>query len=473
MIVPVILAGGSGTRLWPLSRSLHPKQLLQLVDAKSMLQNTVLRLKDVPSIHPPIVICNETHRFMVAEQLREIGVPPAMIILEPVGRNTAPAVAVAALAASSLATDPLLLVLPADHHIGDITEFHRTLGNGAELAAKRYLVTFGIEPTAPETGYGYIQKGAPITHVHNGTMDTEAAVIRRFVEKPDLDTARQYLSSGEYCWNSGMFLFTASRYLEELEKFASPMTISCQKAFLNGHADLDFFRLDGPAFEACPSDSIDYAVMEKTDAGAMITFTAGWNDVGSWEALWQIGSKDAAQNITRGDVLIHDVSHSYLNATSRLVAAVGLSHHVVVETPDAVMIAPRDRVQDVKALVAALKKTERPETSAHRKTYRPWGWTDRLIDTPHYRVNHVRMHAGARMSLQKHLKRAEHWVVVKGAVRVTNNGETFDLREDESTYIQLGTVHRLENPGPEELEMIEIQTGPSIDDSDIVRLDIP
>ncbi|MFH1980607.1 MAG: mannose-1-phosphate guanylyltransferase/mannose-6-phosphate isomerase [Pseudomonadota bacterium] len=473
MIVPVILAGGSGTRLWPLSRSLHPKQLLRLVDSQTMLQNTLLRLKDLPSVHPPIVICNETHRFMVAEQLREIEMPAAMIILEPVGRNTAPAAAVAALTALTLLKDPMMLVLPADHHIGDLPLFRKTLLAGGALARKRYLVTFGIAPTAPETGYGYIQKGAPISDYLDGASGPEAAVIRRFVEKPDVDTARRYVACGEYRWNSGMFMFTADRYLEELQKFAPAMAAACQRAFANGRIDLDFFRLAAPDFDACPADSIDYSVMEKTDSGAMITFTAGWNDVGSWEALWQIGHKNADQNITRGDVLTHDVRHSYLNATSRLIAAVGLNHHVVVETPDAVMIAPRDRVQDVKALVEALKKNDRPETSAHRKTFRPWGWTDRLIDTPHYRVNHVRIHAGMRMSLQKHLKRAEHWVVVKGTVRVTNNGETVDLKEDESTYIHSGTVHRLENPGPAELEMIEVQTGRDIDDADIVRLDVP
>jgi mannose-1-phosphate guanylyltransferase/mannose-6-phosphate isomerase len=473
MIVPVILAGGSGTRLWPLSRALHPKQLLRLVDQRTMLQNTVARLSGMSSVHPPIVICNDTHRFMVAEQLRAMAHPPAMIVLEPMGRNTAPAAAVAAMAAQTLVAEPLLLVLPADHHIDDIGLFHEALTAGAALARRRHLVTFGISPTAPETGYGYIQKGAPIQGYLEGGAAPETAAIRRFVEKPDLDTAQAYLSSGQYCWNSGMFMFTAEQYLAELKQFAPAMETACREAFTKGRKDLDFFRLDAPAFEACPSDSIDYAVMEKTDAGAMITFTAGWNDVGSWEALWQIGEKDAENNITRGDVLTHDVDHSYLNATSRLLAAVGLSRHVVVETPDAVMIAPRDRVQDVKALVSSLKQARRPETSAHRKTYRPWGWTDRLIDTPHYRVNHVRIHPGMRMSLQKHLKRAEHWVVVAGTVRVTSNGDAFHLQADQSTYISAGTIHRLENPGPEELEMIEIQTGRNIDDNDIIRIDAP
>jgi mannose-1-phosphate guanylyltransferase/mannose-6-phosphate isomerase len=471
MIVPVILAGGAGTRLWPLSRSLHPKQLLRLVDAHTMLQNTVMRLENLPELHPPIVICNETHRFMVAEQLRMIGIPPAIIILEPVGRNTAPAVAVAALAAKSLVETPHLLVLPADHHIGDIPLFHAAVAAGSALSDQRYLATFGIAPTAPETGYGYIQKGAPINSFSGGANGPEAAAIRRFVEKPDLETAKRYVSSGEYCWNSGMFMFTAERYLEELETFAPGMAEACRQSFAQGYEDLDFFRLNEPAFQACPSDSIDYAVMEKTEAGAMITFTAGWNDVGSWEALWQIGEKDAQKNIAHGDVLTHDVSESYLNATSRLVAAVGLSRHVVVETPDAVMIAPRDRVQDVKSLVDALKKGHRPETSTHRKTYRPWGWTDRLVDTPHYRVNHVSLRPGQRLALQKHFKRAEHWIVVKGTARVTHNGNEFALKEDESTYIRRGTVHRLENPGPDDLEMIEVQTGRHISDDDIERIE--
>ena len=474
MILPVILAGGSGTRLWPLSRALHPKQLLGLIDDQTMLQNTVSRLSGLPGIVDPMVICNEAHRFMVAEQLRRIGYQSGTIILEPVGRNTAPAVAVAAIAASSTGQDPVMLVLPADHFIEDIQRFHEILTTGVDLAKDDLLITFGVSPTSPETGYGYIQKGdaLPVQKTSEPSVP-EANRIQRFVEKPDIDNARAYVDSGDYRWNSGMFMFRASSYLEELERYAPEMVTACRTSYDHGIADLDFFRLDPDAFENCPADSIDYAVMEHTTRGVMVTFDAGWNDVGSWEALWQIGEKDDSDNIIRGDALISDVQESYINATSRLVAAVGLTRHVVVETPDAVMISPRHRVQDVKALVEELKKAGRQEARAHRKVYRPWGWMDRLIESPRFRVNHIAIKPGAGMSLQKHFKRTEHWVVVEGRAQVTKNSDSFDLGPNESTFIPRGVPHRLQNPGKETVEIIEIQTGSAVDDDDIERLEEP
>lgn len=469
MIIPVILAGGSGTRLWPLSRKLRPKQLIDLLDDRSMLQNTLLRLQGAADMASPLVLCNDDHRFMVAEQLRTIGTKPDAIILEPVGRNTAPALAVAALKATDAGADPVLLVLPADHFIRDLDLFHQTLVAGAELAEQGYLITFGIVPTSPETGYGYIKKGNPIGADNAPASTIDAADIEKFVEKPDLPTAEQYVRSGDYCWNSGMFMFKASRVLSELETFNPAIVTACRQALDRGVFDLDFLRLDHASFAACPADSIDYAVMEKTEKGAMLMFRAGWDDVGSWEALWQVGAKDNRGNITHGDVLTHDVANSYINAGSRLVAAVGLENHVVVETPDAVMISPRDRTQDVKHLVEKLKAAGREEIIAHRKHYRPWGWTLRLVDVAGYRVNQIRLRPGKSITLQKHQNRAEHWIVVEGTARVTRGTEQLTLRADESTYITKGMEHRLENPGNTPLVIIEVQTGKFLEE-DIERL---
>ena len=471
MITPVILAGGSGTRLWPLSRKLRPKQLIDLLDDHTLLQNTVIRLQGAAGMTTPMILCNEDHRFMVAEQLRSIQIAPESIILEPVGRNTAPALAVAALKATADGADPVLLVLPADHFIRDLAHFHRTLSAGAGLAEQGYLLTFGIVPDSPETGYGYIRKGGPLPSdsLQTGESAIEASGIDKFVEKPDLDTAIKYVSTGDYCWNSGMFMFKASRVLSELEKFSPDIVSACREALAKSVVDLDFLRLDPESFTACPSDSIDYAIMEKTNNGAMIMFRAGWDDVGSWEALWQIGRKDPRGNITHGDVLTHDVTDSYINAGSRLVAAVGLTNHIVVETADAVLISPRDRAQDVKHLVEKLKTANREEVISHRKHYRPWGWTQRLVDTAGYRVNQIRIRPGKSLSLQKHFNRAEHWIVVKGTALVTRNDEKFTLQADESAYIAMGLEHRLENPGKIPLEIIEVQTGRLIEE-DIVRL---
>lgn len=467
MIIPVILAGGSGTRLWPLSREQHPKQLLSLVDDKTMLQNTVLRLMSFPQVGQPMVICNEGHRFMVAEQLRAIGVDQAAIILEPMGRNTAPALAVAAIQALENGDDPILMVLPADHNIEEVAALHQAISLGFGLSEKGYLITFGIVPHAAETGYGYIHKGELLSP---GT-DSNAVAITEFVEKPDKETARKYLDSGNYCWNSGMFMFKASGVLGELERFAPDIVAACRSAVAKGRKDLDFFRLDKGAFADCPSDSIDYAVMEKTDRGAMIPLSAGWNDLGSWDALWQVGKKDEHGNVIHGDVLTHEVKDSFLHAETRMVAAVGLENHVVVETADAVLIAPRDRVQDVKRIVAQLKNVRREEAAIHKKVYRPWGSYEGIDLSANFQVKRITVKPGARLSLQKHFHRAEHWVVVRGTAIVTKGDEEFVLKEDESTYIPLGVIHRLENPGKIDLELIEVQSGSYLGEDDIVRFE--
>lgn len=465
MIIPVILAGGSGTRLWPLSRELYPKQLLNLVDDNTMLQNTILRLTSYQGVADPVVICNENHRFMVAEQLRAIGIENATIILEPVGRNTAPALAVAALKTLNNDSDSILMVLPADHDIENVDVLHKSIATGVGLAEKDYLITFGIVPDAPETGYGYIRKGDAI----NGADKHGAVSIAEFVEKPDLDTANRYVASGEYCWNSGMFMFKASKVLEELEKYTPEIVNACRHAVNNGKEDLDFFRLDEASFSACINDSIDYAVMEKTENGAMVPLSAGWNDLGSWDALWQVGKKEEDGNVIHGDVLTHDVKSSFLHAESRMIAAVGLENHVVVETSDAVLISPRDRVQEVKAIVSKLKSETREEATIHKKVYRPWGSYEGIDLSENFQVKRITVKPGARLSLQKHFHRAEHWVVVKGTAIVTKGKEEFILKEDESTYIPLGVVHRLENPGKIDLELIEVQSGSYLGEDDIVR----
>ncbi len=468
MIIPVILAGGSGTRLWPLSRKHYPKQLLELVDENTMLQNTVKRLMTLENVSEPVVICNENHRFMVAEQLLAMGMEKSQIILEPVGRNTAPALAVAALKASKIDSEAVIMVLPADHHIKNVEALHGAMEAGNSLALKDYLITFGIVPDSPETGYGYIKKGSLINDLND---DSKAVTIAQFVEKPDLKTAKEYLKSGDYCWNSGMFMFKASKVLEELKMHVPKIVETCNEAVENGQEDLDFFRLDKEAFESCPEDSIDYAVMEKTDKGVMIPLSAGWNDLGSWDALWQAGVKEEHGNVIRGDVLTHDVKNSFLHAESRMIAAVGLENHVVVETSDAVLIAPRNRVQEVKKIVSQLKSVMREEADIHKKVYRPWGVYEGVDLSDNFQVKRITVKPGARLSLQKHFHRAEHWVVVKGTAIVTKGDEEFILKEDESTYIPLGVIHRLENPGKIELELIEVQSGSYLGEDDIVRFE--
>ncbi len=464
MIIPVILAGGSGTRLWPLSRKLYPKQLLPLVDDRTLVQNTILRLQGLDEIADPIIICNEEHRFIIAEQMRAMGVSPAAIVLEPVGRNTAPAVAVAALLAESLDPDAVLLVLPADHLIGDPGQFHAAVRQAATHAAAGHLATFGIVPSAPETGYGYILQGPALG-------ESSARTIERFVEKPDLATAESYVASRQYFWNSGMFVFRGDAVLTELGRFAPAIVESCRKALELAGRDLDFLRLDRDAFAACPEDSVDYAVMEQTDRGVMIPLSCDWNDLGSWDALWQAGGKDEDGNVTRGDVVLCDVHNSYLHAETRLLAAVGLQNHIVVETSDAVLISPRDRVQEVKKIVDKLKAENRIEAVSHKKVFRPWGHYESIGDGARYQVKRIVVTPDQVLSLQKHFHRAEHWVVVQGTAVVTRDNEEILLRENESVYLPLGAVHRLANPGKIPLELIEVQVGSYLGEDDIVRFE--
>ncbi len=469
-IYPVIMAGGSGTRLWPLSRELYPKQLLDLTSDKTMLQDTICRLRGIDNIMPPIIICNENHRFMVGEQMRSIGVEPLSVILEPVGRNTAPAVAVGAIRSLAAGNDALILVLPADHFIQHTGIFQKTIGAGAFFANKGFLITFGIVPKSPETGYGYIKKGEPVD-THSGQIEIKAMKVDKFVEKPGLETAKKYLESGEYFWNSGIFLFKSQVVLDELEKFAPEILLASKKAFEKGKKDLDFFRLDSPSFKACPSDSIDYAVMEKTEKAAMIPFDGGWNDLGSWEALWQVGKKDDKGNVVSGDVILHDVKNSYFRANKRLIAAVGMENHIVVETADAILISSRNNVQKVKKLVKALKKAKRTETISHTISYAPWGTSETLIKSERFEVKKVTVKPGMHLSLQKHFNRAEHWIIVKGTALVTRGAEEIILKEDNSTYIPPGMAHRLENPGKIPLELIEVRTGSYLGEDDILRLE--
>lgn len=458
-MTPVILSGGSGTRLWPLSRGQYPKQFLPLVTAHTMVQETMLRLSGLIGLKNPIAVCNEDHRFMMAEQLWEIGVKPAVIILEPVGKNTAPAVAMAALSAAS--QDEVLLVLPADHVITDNSAFHSAIAQAEALAKQGNLVTFGIVPTHPETGYGYIRK--------DSAQLGNAYKVGAFVEKPDLVTAKKYLESGDYLWNSGMFAFTAGNFLKELEKFNPEMLSACKEALSAAKTDLDFTRLDKAIFSTCPADSIDYAVMEKTDKAVVIPLDAGWNDVGSWSALWDVTEKDASGNAISGDVLTVDTQNSYIYSEHKLVTVIGAENLVVVETKDAVMIASKDRVQEVKQVVDQLKRLGRSEAHVHRKAYRPWGHYDSVDSGDRHQTKRIVVKPGAKLSLQKHHHRAEHWVVVKGTALVTRGDEQILLTENESTYIPLGTVHRLENPGVIPLEIVEIQSGSYLGEDDIVR----
>jgi mannose-1-phosphate guanylyltransferase / mannose-6-phosphate isomerase len=458
-MTPVILSGGSGTRLWPLSRGQYPKQFLPLVSQHTMVQETMLRLSGLAGLNSPIAVCNEHHRFMMAEQLWEIGVKPAAIILEPVGKNTAPAITMAALSAES--KDEVLLVLPADHVITDIAAFHLAIAQAESLAKQGFLVTFGIVPTNPETGYGYIMK--------DSVQQDSAYKVAAFVEKPDLATAKNYLKSGDYLWNSGMFAFTAGSFLKELEAFNPKMLSVCKQALSAAKTDLDFTRLDKTIFSTCPADSIDYAVMEKTDKAMVIPLDAGWNDVGSWSALWDVTKKDDAGNAISGDVLTVDTKNSFIFSENKLVTVIGVDDLVVVETKDAIMIATKDRAQEVKQIVDQLKQLGRNEAQFHRKAYRPWGHYDSVDCGERHQTKRIVVKPGAKLSLQKHHHRAEHWVVVKGTALVTRGDEQILLTENESTFIPLGTVHRLENPGVIPLEIIEIQSGSYLGEDDIVR----
>lgn len=461
-IIPVILCGGAGTRLWPLSRELYPKQLLALVDEYSLLQNTVTRCADHPEVTAPMLVCNEEHRFLVAEQLREINIQPAGILLEPEGRNTAPAVALAAHAALAEDDDAILVVLPSDHVIRKNTVFMRALSQAIEFAQAGHLVTFGIVPDRPETGYGYIRKGQP---------QGDAFTVDRFVEKPDKATAIEFFQTDDYYWNSGMFVFKASRYLEELATHRPEIAAAMTQASAGLQRDMDFTRVDVKAFKASPSDSIDYAVMEHTADALVVPLDAEWSDIGSWDALWKISEKDEHHNTLIGDVVVNGVENSYIWAEHRLVSVVGLKDVVVIETADAVMVASQAQAQDVKSVVQSLKASGREERSLHRKVYRPWGFYEGVDAGPAFQVKRIQVNPGASLSLQLHHHRAEHWVVVSGLATVTVGDKTFELAANESCYIPAETQHRLQNLTDAPLEIVEVQSGDYLGEDDIVRFD--
>jgi mannose-1-phosphate guanylyltransferase len=460
---PVVLAGGTGSRLWPKSRAALPKQFLKLTCQLTMLQDTIKRL-DGTQIDAPIVICNDAHRFLVAEQLRQEDIKHGGILLEPVGRNTAPAIALAALHASLGGEDPILLVLAADHLISDKAEFHKVIKQAEKLAEQGKLVTFGIVPDSAHIGYGYIKRGNAVSAQEVGYD------VAQFVEKPNLATAQSYVDSGEYYWNSGMFMFKASRYLEELAKYAPEMLEICKKAIASESSDLEFVRLDADIFSTCPDDSIDYAVMEKTDSACVVPLDAGWSDVGSWSSLWETSEhKDANNNVVIGDAILDGVHNSYINSEQRLISVVGLDDVVVVETKDAVLVAHKDKVQDIKNVVNQLKAEKRPEFEFHREVFRPWGSYDSIDNGTRFQVKRITVKPGEKLSVQMHHHRAEHWIVVAGTAKVTNGEQTLLLSENQSTYIPIGVIHALENPGKIPLELIEVQSGTYLGEDDIVR----
>ncbi len=477
---PVILSGGSGTRLWPLSRETYPKQFLPLTGEHTMLQGTVQRLNGLEGEYPhqaigmldPLVICNEAHRFLVAEQFRVMERPCARILLEPVGRNTAPALTLAALHASLEDSDPVLLVMPADHTIADEAEFRRVVSQAYDLALSGAVFTFGIVPDKPETGFGYIQKGT--AYEDHG----EAFLLSGFREKPDRETALTYVESGDYYWNSGIFMMQAGVWLRLIERFRPDIAVTCRRAFDQGRQDGDFYRLDEQVFRDCPSDSIDYAVMERIVGDAdrettalVLPLAAGWSDVGSWSALWEVRDRDEMGNVIDGDAFVHDAHNNLLIAEHRMLAAVGVDDLIVVETPDAVLVASRDRAQDVKSVTQYLKNAQRSEFRHHRRMHRPWGDFEPIDAGDRYQVKRLTVNPGESLSLQMHYHRAEHWIVVSGTARVTNGDQVLLLSENQSTYIPLGAKHRLENPGTIPLEIIEVQSGSYLGEDDIVRFE--
>jgi mannose-1-phosphate guanylyltransferase/mannose-6-phosphate isomerase len=461
-LIPVILSGGAGTRLWPLSREMHPKQLLALTGTRTMLQDTALRLAGISAAHDPIVVCNEAHRFTVAEQLRALGGNASAILLEPAGKNTAPAVALAALKALEIDPQAILVVAPADHVIRDARVFQKAAEVAAGLAQGGKLVTFGIVAHAPETGYGYIRRGEG---------PGPAYPVAQFIEKPQLDVAQQFVASGDYFWNSGMFVFKADRYLAELGVFAPDILEASKSAFRAAKSDLDFVRIDKVEFQKCRSESIDYAVMENTKDAVVLPLDAGWSDVGSWSALFDALPADEEGNVLQGDVVVHDTHDCFVHSASRLVAVVGMDDHIIIETKDAILVSPKERVQDVKELVAKLKKAGRPESTLHREVFRPWGSYDSLDNGERFQVKHLTVNPGGVLSLQMHHHRAEHWIVVQGTARVTCAEKNFLLSENESTYIPIGATHRIENPGKVPLHIVEIQSGSYLGEDDIVRLE--
>lgn len=463
LLIPVILSGGSGSRLWPLSRKLYPKQFIPLRDDKSLYQSTLERIRDLDDVENVVTVCNDEHRFMAAEQARLLGIENAEIILEPVGRNTAPAITIAAMHAKTKQPDANILVLPADHILGDKQQFSLAVQQARQVAENN-LVTFGVVPARAETGYGYIK--------HDKKSISEAAFeVTDFVEKPDHKTAESYLKSGNYLWNSGMFLFRVDLFLQEIQQFQPEIYNACAQAYEKGEQDLDFIRLDEASFSSAPNISVDYAVMENTTKAAVVPLGSGWSDVGSWHALWESSKRDQNNNATHGDVVEEDCNGCFIHASNRLVAAVGVKDQVIVETSDAVLVAPRDRAQDVKEIVNKLKLSQRDEVDIHPKVYRPWGAYETIDIEDRFQVKRITVNPLQKLSLQMHHHRAEHWIVVKGTARVTCGEKEFLLSENESTYIPIGTKHRLENPGKIPLELIEVQSGTYLGEDDIERFD--
>lgn len=461
-LIPVILCGGSGTRLWPLSRETYPKQFLRLLSKETLLQQTMQRLTGIADVDPAILICNEMSRFVVAEQLREIGMENAQILLEPARRNTAPAIAAAALHALSRGDDPLLLVLPSDHVIKNHAAFYSAVHQAKTAAENGNLVTFGITPLGPETGYGYIRAGT--------AESGQAQPVIEYVEKPDRATAEHYVANGHYFWNSGMFIFRASRYLEELTHFEPEIVAACSQAMALAKQDFSFIRLDSQSYTGSPSKAVDYAVMERTKNAAMVAMDADWNDIGSWASVWEASEKDGDNNATQGDVMLQDCQDCLVHGSTRLITAVGMRNTIIIETADALLIMDADSAQETKKLVEHLIETQRTEATQHREIFRPWGSYDSIESGTRFHVKRITVKQGAKLSLQMHHHRAEHWVVVSGTAKITNGDQEYLLTENQSTYIPLGVVHSLENPGKIPLELIEIQSGAYLGEDDIVRL---